>query len=153
MLKIRLFCICKTEKDAFNELMGHYTKLCKSFGGDFEVIDIFSKKVNNAHKRKHESLEVYSDLLAPYVSQGFSVAFDMRGISLDSFRFAEILKDKRSINFFIGGAYGLHKDFLNQCQKVVSLSPLTLSHKVAKVVAGEQIYRALSLLNNHPYHK
>ena len=58
-----------------------------------------------------------------------------------------------SVKFFIGGAYGFEEQFLKQCDKVISLGKITMSHKIAKVVLLEQIYRGFSILSNHPYHK
>jgi 23S rRNA (pseudouridine1915-N3)-methyltransferase len=64
-----------------------------------------------------------------------------------------MLADRAEVNFFIGGAYGHAPEFLKRCDRVVSLSKLTMSHKIAKTVLAEQIYRALTILHNHPYHK
>ena len=66
---------------------------------------------------------------------------------------SEILKNKAEIVFFIGGAYGLEQGFLHECDLCVSLSSLTFSHSIARIVLSEQIYRGFCLLNNHPYHK
>ncbi len=57
------------------------------------------------------------------------------------------------LSFLIGGAYGFEEDFLNKGHAIISLSKLTMSHKIAKVVLLEQIYRGFSILSNHPYHK
>jgi 23S rRNA (pseudouridine1915-N3)-methyltransferase len=58
-----------------------------------------------------------------------------------------------SVKFFIGGAYGFEKAFLDKGDKVISLSSLTFSHKIAKMVLLEQIFRGYAILHNHPYHK
>jgi len=58
-----------------------------------------------------------------------------------------------SVKFFIGGAYGFEDEFLKQSNAVISLGKITMSHKIAKAVLLEQIYRAFSILSNHPYHK
>jgi len=57
------------------------------------------------------------------------------------------------VKFFIGGAYGLENSFLQKSDAVISLGKLTMSHKIAKAVLLEQVYRGFSILNNHPYHK
>ncbi len=64
-----------------------------------------------------------------------------------------MLEGKITINFFIGGAFGFEKDFLNQCDKVISISDMTMAHKIANIVLLEQVFRGLCILNNHPYHK
>ncbi len=58
-----------------------------------------------------------------------------------------------SIQFYIGGAYGLEEEFLKKSDKIISLGKITMSHKIAKAVLLEQIYRGFSILSNHPYHK
>jgi 23S rRNA (pseudouridine1915-N3)-methyltransferase len=78
---------------------------------------------------------------------------DESGKVYDSIGFSNIFEKENEINFFIGGAYGFEDNFLKQCNEVVSLSKLTFSHKIAKIVLLEQIYRALSIVNKHPYHK
>ena len=69
-----------------------------------------------------------------------------------SLYFANLIANYQEVSFFIGGAYGFSSDFLRSL-KTLSLSPLTLSHKIAQIVLCEQIYRALSIMTNHPYHK
>jgi 23S rRNA (pseudouridine1915-N3)-methyltransferase len=58
-----------------------------------------------------------------------------------------------SIKFVVGGAYGFEDSFLKKSDAVISLGKLTMSHKIAKAVLLEQIYRGFSILSNHPYHK
>ena len=57
------------------------------------------------------------------------------------------------MKIFIGVAYGFEDDFLKKSDVIVSLGKITMSHKIAKVVLLEQIYRGFSILTNHPYHK
>ena len=53
----------------------------------------------------------------------------------------------------IGGADGLHDDIKSRANKLIALSRLTLPHALVRVVLAEQLYRALSVLNHHPYHR
>lgn len=55
--------------------------------------------------------------------------------------------------FLIGGPEGLSPELLAQCEEQWSLSSLTLPHTIARIVLLETLYRAFSILNNHPYHK
>ena len=57
------------------------------------------------------------------------------------------------VAFVIGGADGLHREFLRGANERWSLGALTLPHGVARLVLVEQLYRAWSILNNHPYHR
>ena len=47
----------------------------------------------------------------------------------------------------------LKNEFLSLCDSVISLSNLTFAHKIATLILSEQIFRSLSIINNHPYHK
>lgn len=63
------------------------------------------------------------------------------------------LQSGRDIALAIGGADGLDADILNQAEAKLSLSRLTLPHALARVLLAEQLYRAWTLLANHPYHR
>jgi len=57
------------------------------------------------------------------------------------------------IAFIIGGADGLHASLKQQAQQMMALSALTLPHGLVRVLLAEQLYRAYSLMHNHPYHR
>lgn len=61
------------------------------------------------------------------------------------------LDDTRPTSFLVGGAMGLPPDLVMEAEERMSLGPLTLPHQLARVVLGEQIYRALAALAGHPY--
>ncbi|MCU7935273.1 MAG: 23S rRNA (pseudouridine(1915)-N(3))-methyltransferase RlmH [Candidatus Thiodiazotropha sp. (ex Dulcina madagascariensis)] len=61
--------------------------------------------------------------------------------------------DGRDMALLVGGPEGLAPDCLQQAEGRWSLSPLTLPHPLVRVVVAEQLYRAWSLLRNHPYHR
>ncbi len=59
----------------------------------------------------------------------------------------------KDICFLIGGADGLNKELKNEADIVMSLSMMTLPHTLVRVVLAEQIYRAISIIRKHPYHR
>jgi 23S rRNA (pseudouridine1915-N3)-methyltransferase len=63
------------------------------------------------------------------------------------------MADGPDLALLVGGAEGLAPACLNAAQLRWSLSPLTLPHPLVRVVVAEQLYRAWSLLRNHPYHR
>ena len=79
------------------------------------------------------------------------VALDERGKDLTTVQFAELLKIETT--FVIGGPDGLDAAVKQSADLLWSLSPLTLPHGLARVVLAEQLYRAVSILHNHPYHR
>lgn len=65
----------------------------------------------------------------------------------------EGLHGGQDICLIIGGADGLHADVKARATRLLSLSRLTLPHALVRVLIAEQLFRALSILNNHPYHR
>jgi 23S rRNA (pseudouridine1915-N3)-methyltransferase len=59
----------------------------------------------------------------------------------------------KEIVFLIGGADGFSPGWRERCNTILSLSPLTFSHRLARLVLVEQVYRALSIIHNTPYHR
>jgi len=57
------------------------------------------------------------------------------------------------VAFIIGGADGLHDSVKQAAQQLMSLSALTMPHAFVRVLLAEQLYRAHSLMHNHPYHR
>ncbi len=85
------------------------------------------------------------------------VALDERGKSFTTSQFAHLLegwrRDGRDVAFAIGGADGLDQRLKQSASLMLSLSMLTLPHRLMRVLLAEQLYRAASLLHNHPYHR
>jgi 23S rRNA (pseudouridine1915-N3)-methyltransferase len=85
------------------------------------------------------------------------VALDERGTLVDTMalarRIARWREMGRNVAFIVGGADGLAESVKTSADFVWSLSPLTLPHGLARVVLAEQLYRAHSILHNHPYHR
>lgn len=62
-------------------------------------------------------------------------------------------ENHNTINLLVGGPDGLHEDILARANQTWSLSQLTLPHPLVRVIIAEQIYRAYSIMNHHPYHR
>jgi 23S rRNA (pseudouridine1915-N3)-methyltransferase len=85
------------------------------------------------------------------------VILDERGTRLTSVQLAERTeawqRDGRDVVFVIGGADGIDPAFKATADEAIRLSDMTLPHALARVFLLEQVYRAWSLLHNHPYHR
>ncbi len=86
-------------------------------------------------------------------TKGYVIALHPAGKELSSEGFAALLKDKTDVSFLIGGAEGLPEEVLTAVDMQLSLSKLTFQHDLAQLVLAEQLYRAMTILKNHPYHK
>jgi len=154
-VNIKIYSIDKKGKNSlYAPLIEHFIKISKPFA-KIEVVDIFSNSISKAQDVSPiKAQESYSKELRGFLDRGFSVALDKDGLELSSEEFAKkVLENRQDVSFFIGGAFGFEKNFINSCNLSVSFGKITLSHKLAKVVLLEQIFRGLSIINNHPYHK
>ncbi len=153
-MKINLYIIDKKgKKELYEPLVEHYRKLCRPWA-QVEVHEIFTKEIARAQEQNPEAAQrSYTQALERYRGSGYDVVLDPEGKSISSFDFADLLKDRAVVNFYIGGAYGFERPFVDTSNKSVSFGRITLSHKLVKVVLMEQIFRGLSILHNHPYHK
>ena len=148
---IEVFSIHKNTQDEYDTLTCEFEKKIASYVKITQHI-LFTKDIQKQQKIGSKEAKIsYTKAYENHLN-GYCVALDERGKSLDSMQFAKLLEEDK-ISFFIGGAYGFESAFLDKCQKTISLSSLTMSHKIAKLMLFEQIYRGCSILNNHPYHK
>ena len=96
-------------------------------------------------------------ILSKLKDSEFTISFDIKGESVSSEKFTQIIKscieNNKKANFIIGGSFGLSDEILNSSNKIISISEMTFPHRLFKIILMEQIYRAFSILNNSPYHK
>ena len=87
----------------------------------------------------------------------WSIAMDERGAMPTTRQLAAQMQDwmraGSDVAFIIGGADGLHESVKQAARQSLALSSLTLPHALARVLLAEQLYRAYSLMHNHPYHR
>ena len=85
------------------------------------------------------------------------VALDCRGSLIGTaelaLRLQRWLQDGRDVALLVGGPDGLYPDCLTRAEYRWCLSPLTLPHMLVRVIVAEQLYRAWTVLHNHPYHR
>ena len=98
------------------------------------------------------------DIISRTASAGYLVALDQRGREVDSIKLAEMIEKHRisgtkQITFVIGGHYGLSEAVRNRADFVLSLSRMTLTHDLARVLLIEQVYRAFTIIHDLPYQK
>jgi 23S rRNA (pseudouridine1915-N3)-methyltransferase len=147
--------IGKDESDEYRDIEKHYLKLSNRYGR------VSQNAIINRDILKKQSGGNVADIQNSYSealnrcsrSDYYRIVLDPRGKDSSTEEFAELLKKRDKIEFFIGGAYGFSSEFRESADKVLHLSSLTMSHKIAKIVLLEQIYRGLTINNNHPYHK
>ena len=112
-----------------------------------------SKNADTAQIKQKEG----ERLLAAIPKQALVIALDERGENWSTTQLAQHLKDwlqqGRDVALLVGGPDGLSADCLQQASARWSLSPLTLPHPLVRILLAEQLYRAWTLLQGHPYHR
>ncbi len=96
-------------------------------------------------------------ILAALPQHCLRIALDEHGVQPTTRQLAVQMQDwmraGSDVAFIIGGADGLHESVKQAAQQSLALSSLTLPHAMVRVLLAEQLYRAHSLLHNHPYHR
>jgi len=85
------------------------------------------------------------------------ILLDERGDGQNSRQFADLILSKmntgcKRLLFIIGGPWGIHEELRSKANKILSLSKMTFSHQLVRLLFAEQLYRALTIINGIPYH-
>ncbi len=127
-------------------------RLPKNFG--FAIHELAQSRDNNVTAARRQEGEW---ILSKLDKQEFVVALDVTGKSLSTQEFADQLQrwqmQARNVTLVIGGPDGLSAEVINRSDMRLSLSAMTLPHPLARIVLVEQLYRAHTILTNHPYHR
>ncbi len=153
-MQVKIISPGKTKLPGASELIQHYTRLASRF---LPVSTEFIKVPKRVGQQKKE----LSEFLVGTVPEGFQrIVLDERGKQISSKELATMFANwkaspsTKGVAFLIGGADGFDLPTIKRlADDMISLSKLTLPHDLARVVLAEQIFRALSILENHPYHR
>jgi 23S rRNA (pseudouridine1915-N3)-methyltransferase len=155
-MNIKLLCIGKTDQKELDALINEYQKRI-SFYVKFEMIylqDIKNRKVLSIEQQKSQEGVL---LLKTFQEADFVVVLDEKGTEFSSVQFSDFLSKKmlsglKNLVFVIGGPYGFSKDVYAGANQKISLSKMTFSHQMIRLIFVEQVYRGFSILGNEPYH-
>lgn len=115
-----------------------------------------AKRGKNADTKRLTATESKA-LYQAMPARGRVVALDVKGRTWSTEKLAAQLErwmgDGRDVGFMIGGPDGIDPDVLQKADDRWSLGPLTLPHPLVRVVLAEQLYRAWTITQNHPYHR
>ena len=153
-MQIKLIVVGKSKNQELTSLIEKYVYRINFFK-NFKIIEVNSSKTkkNNANEIKKIESE---NILKKIKNNDLLFLLDEKGKNYDSRDFAKFLKIKfqesKTIVFVIGGAFGFSKDLYSKSVGLISLSRMTFSHQIIRLFFCEQLYRAFTILNNHPYH-
>jgi 23S rRNA (pseudouridine1915-N3)-methyltransferase len=155
-VKVKFICIGKTGKSFLEEGENEYLKRLKHY---IQVERIEIPDLKNVKKLSFEQIKEQEgkEILSKVQSGDLLILLDERGDFYSSVQFSNFLQQKfnsggKAIAFVIGGAYGFSDEVYASATGKISLSKMTFSHQMVRMIFFEQLYRALTILRGEPYH-
>lgn len=153
-MEIKLIVVGKTKSSELVRLINEYVKRI-NFYKKFKIIVVNSLKSKKNSEKEIKRIEG-ENVLKSVKKNELIFLLDENGKSFNSRKFADFLSNKfktnKSIVFVVGGAHGFSNEIKQKSNEIISLSEMTFSHQIIRLFFTEQVYRALTILNNHPYH-
>ena len=154
-MKTTLILVGKTTGKLYAEAIEDYA--CRiSHYTPFNIKVIPDLKNSKSLSEKQQKEKEGELILKSIEDKSFVVLLDKRGKEYRSVEFASWLGNKqqtvKSLTFVVGGPYGFSQAVYDRADGMVSLSRMTLSHQMVRLVFIEQVYRACTILKNEPYH-
>ncbi len=155
-MDIKLFLHGKTEDAYIQEGVLKYSKRLKRYISFSEHIIPALKNTKSLSFQEIKQKEGEM-LLAKLKDSDTVILLDDKGVSFSTLDFSDFLQKQmnqstRSLVFVVGGPYGFSKDVYSRANSKLSLSKMTFSHQMIRLLFVEQIYRAFTILKNEPYH-
>lgn len=154
-MKITLLVVGKTNDERLRSLIADYQQRLSHYV-PFEFVVL--PDIKNAKSLTEEQLKVAEGeaILARLTPAMDVLLLDEHGREYRSIEYADFLQRKmgagRDLTLVIGGAYGFSPAVYERANGKISLSQMTFSHQMIRLMAIEQIYRAMTILRNEPYH-
>jgi len=155
-MKITLLTVGKTTSSNLIKLQEDYQNRLK-FYIPFELVVIPEMK-NTKNLSVSEQVEKEADLILKQLEPNDEIILlDEKGKQFTSVRFSEFISKKmlssiKRTVFVVGGPYGFSERVYNRANSMVSLSAMTFSHQMIRLIFVEQLYRAMTILKGEPYH-
>ena len=161
MQNIDLICVGKVNAPYFAAGVAEYQKRLGAFC-NFRIIELPEAAIaekNAGETQIRKALQKEGSAILSSLRKGeYLAALCIEGKQFSSEELAALINKKFSdgygeITFLIGGSNGTDPEILKKADKRVSFGRVTYPHQLMRVILAEQIYRAVSILNNLPYHK
>lgn len=115
-------------------------------------------KIKGSYSKKEERLRAEEEVLLKYIQENtYLILLDERGKSYHTLEFAKfferLLATKNNITFLVGGPEGVSENLKKRASELLKISDFTLNHEVALLVLAEALYRTITLIKGHPYHR
>ncbi len=153
-MKLLILSIGKTNEKYLTDGIGIYLDRLKHY---CRIIYEELKDVKPGLTGAETSLREAEMVLSKLKDDDVLILLDENGKLLSSEKFAEYLdnyrnRSVRNVIFLIGGAFGHHPKLKERAADLISLSPMTFTHQMCRLILAEQIYRAFTIIKNEKYH-
>ena len=148
-----------SSNNLLQDVVRDYEKRIKNIGRNIGLKEIIYKEIKKSNKKNvtEKEDEETKKLIDQKEKGALNILLDIEGSKLNSVEFSEYILSQadinQNINFFIGGSEGIDKKYFEDFDKIISFGDLTWPHKMFKMMLLEQIYRSITIINKHPYHK
>jgi 23S rRNA (pseudouridine1915-N3)-methyltransferase len=154
-MRVLVLAVGRPDRGRFGPVFDEYAERVRRFGVTFEASCVAEVRAggrfSDAHVREREARNLRDAL--PERCSVIALSPDGRSLTTDAFARLFEQWSHPLAAFVVGGPLGLDPAFRKTADSVLSLSPMTLPHELARVVLAEQIYRAVTILRGVPYHK
>jgi 23S rRNA (pseudouridine1915-N3)-methyltransferase len=159
-VKIDLIAIGRLKAGPERDLATRYADRFKAIGRRMGLDGPYPIELSESLARRDTDRrdEEAAMILAEIPQHHALIVFDEGGETLDSTRFAQQIGSWRDgaqsgLSLVIGGADGLAKDLLTKARMRLAFGKMTIPHQLVRILVLEQLYRAATILSNHPYHR
>jgi 23S rRNA (pseudouridine1915-N3)-methyltransferase len=155
-MRLNLLCVGRLTLPYLNQGCAEFAERLKRYL-PLSITEIKEHKTGRKQDLRR-IITTEGETLSQRIPKGsFVIALDQRGKSLSSEKLADLMNDHmlRSIpewTLLVGGPYGLSDALRQRADLVLSLSPMTLTHQMARLLLLEQLYRCCTIIRNEPYH-
>ena len=155
-MKAILLTVGKTNDANFKKSIEEYQNRLKHYI-QFEIEELPELK-NTKALSEEEQKQKEGEMIAKQLETGDEVILlDDKGIEFTSMQYADWIRKKMSsgqkrLIFVVGGPYGFSQDIYKRANGKISLSKMTFSHQMVRLIFVEQLYRAMTILKGEPYH-
>lgn len=155
-MKIVLLVVGKTVGKELTTLISDYAGRVTHYI-PFEMVTIPELKNTKSLSLEQQKQTEGELIMKQLQSSDYVVLLDERGKEMRSVDFAEWVEKRQQtvgkrLVFIIGGPYGFSKDVYDRKQEMLSVSKMTFSHQMIRLIFTEQLYRAMTIIKNEPYH-
>lgn len=155
-MKVKLLLIGKTDSDYLNHGIDEYVRRLKHYL-PFEILIIPDLKNTKSLSEKQQKEKESKLILNQINTSDFVVLLDEKGKEFKSVDFSKFIEKQmisglKNLIFVVGGPYGFSNEIYKQSNLKISLSKMTFSHQMVRLIFTEQLYRAMTIIKGEPYH-